>query len=294
MIAALSQRYPSTAGNEPSFLAGIPRGRIILLCLGWVAGIATVDVFVPNIIPIMVFYLPPVALICWTINLRSAITLSLICSLFWILDEALAPSLADDRIMYWISGVHFAFFVVVTTVLSRLRRAHDRVKQEALTDRLTHLPNGRAFTNACEREMANSKRSELPFTIALIDCDSFKSVNDTQGHMEGDRLLQTLAQSMGEGIRSGDLLARLGGDEFALLLPRTTQTEAESVVRRLQARADEAMKQNGWPVSLSIGVVSYDSPPETVTTAICRADKRMYATKRAGKNAIQFEHVASA
>jgi hypothetical protein len=99
----------------------------------------------------------------------------LVCSVLWILDEALAPSLADDWIMYWVSGVHFAFFVVVTTVLSRLRRAHEHAQQEAFTDRLTALPNGRAFTAACEREIANSKRSGLPFTVALIDCDSVRA-----------------------------------------------------------------------------------------------------------------------
>ncbi len=245
-------------------------------------------------IPIMVFYLPPVAAICWVVNLRSAITLSLICSLLWILDEALAPTIADDRIMYWVSGVHFTFFAVVTTVLSRLRRAHDQAKREALTDRLTELPNSRAFTEACRREIEISHRENCPLTIALIDCDSFKQVNDTLGHVEGDRLLRTLAQSMRKGIRSGDIVARLGGDEFGLLLPRTIQADAKLVVKRLQETADRAMQENTWPVSLSIGVVSFDVPPATVTTAIRRADERMYATKRAGKNAIQFEHVASA
>ena len=287
-------RSVSFAIDDPSFLQQFSKGTIVLLSMAWVAVVGAIDVFVPNTIPIMVFYLPPVAIICWTINLRSAITLSLICSLLWIFDEIFAPTTVDDRIMYWVSGVHFAFFVVVTTVLSRLRRAYDRAAQEALTDRLTELPNGRAFTEACQREIANSQRSDLPFTIALIDCDSFKQVNDTLGHIEGDRLLRALAQSMREGLRSSDTLARLGGDEFGLLLPMTTQAEAETVVTRLQEMANRAMKEDAWPVSLSIGVVSYDVPPATVLAAIRRADERMYATKQSGKNAIQFEHVASA
>jgi diguanylate cyclase (GGDEF)-like protein len=292
-VTAVSSPVPFAVDNS-SFLRRLSKGAIVLLSLSWVVGVAVVDAFVPNMIPIMVFYLPPVAVICWVINLRTAITLSLICSLLWILDEAFTPSVADDHLMYWVSGVHFAFFVVVTTVLSRLRRAHEQAKHEALTDRLTKLPNGRAFTDACEREIANSQRSNLPLTVALIDCDSFKQVNDTLGHLEGDRLLNTLAQAMRNGLRSGDMLARLGGDEFGLLLPMTTQAEAEIVVKRLQDMADQAMAENAWPVSLSIGVVSYDMPPETVTAAILQADRRMYATKRSGKNAIQFEHVASA
>lgn len=292
-MTPVSRPVPSVA-EGPSFLTQLSKGTIVFLSLAWVVGVAVVDEFVPNTIPIMVFYLPPVAVICWVINLRSAITLSLICSVLWILDEAFAPTSADEEVMYWVSGVHFAFFVVVTTVLSRLRRAHDQAQHDAYTDRLTDLPNGRAFTEACQREIANSQRSNCPLTVALIDCDSFKQVNDTLGHIEGDRLLGTLAQAMREGLRSGDMLARLGGDEFGLLLPMTTQAEAEIVVRRLQDMADRAMAENSWPVSLSIGVVSYDVPPETVTTVICRADQRMYATKRAGKNAIQFEHVASA
>ncbi len=294
MPATVPRSDQSAAGNDCPFLTHMKKRTIVLLSLFWVAGVAAIDVFVPNTIPIMVFYLPPVALVCWAINLRTSIMLSLICSVLWILDEAFAPSVVDDGIMYWVSGVHLTFFVVVTTVLSRLRRAHDRAQQEALTDYLTELPNGRAFTGACEREIANHQRSNLPLTIALIDCDSFKNVNDTMGHVEGDRVLRTLSQSMREGLRSCDTLARLGGDEFGLLLPRTTQAEAEIVVRRLQEMADQAMKDNIWPVSLSIGVVSYDVPPATVTIAIRRADERMYATKRAGKNAIQFEHVASA
>lgn len=286
-------RPVSRAGHDSPCCSRFSKGTIIFLSLAWVALVAVVDEFVPNTIPIMVFYLPPVALICWTINLGSAITLSLFCSVLWILDEAFSPSVADDEVMYWVSGVHFTFFVVVTTVLSRLRRAHDHALQEALTDRLTELPNGRAFTEACQREIASSERSKRPLTIALIDCDCFKQVNDTLGHMEGDRLLKTLARSMRTSLRAGDMLARLGGDEFGLLLPMTTQAEAEIVVRRLQEQADRAMKEDAWPVSLSIGVVSYDQPPTTVTTAIRKADERMYATKRAGKNSVQFEHVVA-
>ena len=284
----------SSVGDDFPRTRRLSKWTIVLLSLSWVVGVAVIDTFVPNTIPIMVFYLPPVAVICWTINLQSAITLSLICSLLWILDEAIAPSPADDQVMYWISGVHFAFFVVITTVLSRLRRANDRAQREALTDGLTELPNGRAFTEACEREIANSRRTEVPLTVAIIDFDSFKQVNDTLGHVEGDRLLKTLAQSMRKAIRAGDTLARLGGDEFGLLLPVTTQTEAETVVRRMQELANRTIRENNWPVSLSIGVVSYDYPPTTVIAAIRQADERMYATKRAGKNAIQFEHVASA
>lgn len=288
MIAISCPKSPA-----PEDRRRLSKSSIVFLSLTWVAVVAVVDVFVPNTIPIMVFYLPPVALICWTINLGSAITLSLACSVLWILDEAIHPTSADDEVMYWVSGVHFAFFVVVTTVLSRLRRAHDRAEHEALTDRLTELPNSWAFTDACQREIANSQRSKRPLTIALIDCDRFKEVNDTLGHMEGDRVLKTLARSMRTGLRAGDMLARLGGDEFGLLLPMTTQAEAEIVVKRLQERADRAIKEDAWPVSLSIGVVSYDVPPETVTTAIRRADERMYATKRAGKNSAQFEHVVA-
>ena len=287
-------RQTTHAARDDAFLPGVPKCWIVLFSLLWVAVVAVIDVFVSNTIPIMVFYLPPVAVICWTLNLRAAIVLSMICCFLWILDEVLAPSEADDLLMYWVSGVHFAFFVVVVTVLSRLRRAHDYATREALTDRLTDLPNGRAFTEACDRAIANSLRSKLPLTVALIDCDSFKEVNDTLGHVEGDRLLKTLAHAMRGSLRSGDMLARLGGDEFGLLLPMTTQSEAEVVVKRLQALADQTMKEHDWSVTLSIGVVSYDMPPSTVIAAITRADERMYATKRAGKNAIQFEHVASA
>ncbi len=162
------------------------------------------------------------------------------------------------------------------------------VKERELSrsDALTGLPNRRAFIEAAETEMARSRRYSHHFSVAYLDLDGFKKVNDTLGHNTGDEVLATVAKILRSNLRTSDTVARLGGDEFAILLPETHPTAAKEVLTKLQKLLRIAMKAGGWKVDFSIGLASFLEPPVSVDDLIRTADELMYSVKTNGKGAL--------
>lgn len=124
----------------------------------------------------------------------------------------------------------------------------------------------------------------------FIDLDKFKQVNDEQGHDAGDALLQRVAEIFRSHIRAGDIVGRLGGDEFALLLPGMGDRAALAYVNDLRQRLLDAMRDKGWPVTFSIGIVSCHRAPDVLETLLKEADQLMYEAKEAGRDRI-LQHV---
>jgi diguanylate cyclase (GGDEF)-like protein len=125
--------------------------------------------------------------------------------------------------------------------------------------------------------------------MVCLDLDNFKTVNDRFGHSTGDILLRFVAQTLQENIRVTDTVARLGGDEFAILLPETGRNVAEVIMQKIQKINLDIMRRHGWPVTLSIGVVSFTSPPSTVDETLRISDQLMYSAKNNGRNSIQYD-----
>jgi diguanylate cyclase (GGDEF)-like protein len=124
-----------------------------------------------------------------------------------------------------------------------------------------------------------------------IDIDAFKTINDTQGHDVGDAVLRLVTETILDNVRSCDLVGRLGGDEFAIMLPGANHIVAHSIAPRLQKVLTEKMREQGYPVTFSMGVLTFLTPPENVETMLKLADKMLYQVKNAGKNAIEYaEH----
>ncbi len=173
------------------------------------------------------------------------------------------------------SGVHnllVPWLVVTTAVLAAAELLHHLVAQlrrQAALDPLTGLANRAYFHLAAERELALACRGRSPFSVALLDLDGFKAVNDTYGHAAGDELLGDLASAWPAQLRRADLLARYGGDEFALIMPDTGPDEAAEVIERLRA-AHNAQ----W----SVGVVTWDDETE-LNQLLQRADQELYRAK---------------
>jgi diguanylate cyclase (GGDEF)-like protein len=160
-----------------------------------------------------------------------------------------------------------------------LARVNSRLRTQLTTDPLTGMLNRAGFAAASERVRALAVREGLPVTIALIDLDSFKQVNDLQGHAAGDRLLGDLGRAWRSELRGSEVLARFGGDEFALVMPGAAPADADEVLRRLR-RASVA----GW----SVGVVEWDAA-ETLDRAMARADAELYRAKRARRDCEDVE-----
>lgn len=148
----------------------------------------------------------------------------------------------------------------------------DELERLAHTDALTHLPNRRAWEVGLERDLARATRTGEPLTVALIDIDSFKEINDVHGHPAGDSLLTQVARRWSGALRKDDLLARIGGDEFGVLLPGCSESDADVVVERLYQRVP-------MPHSFSVGVATWNRY-ESVDELVRRADDDLYEAKR--------------
>ena len=175
--------------------------------------------------------------------------------------------------------------------VAALEDALRKVSDEATTDALTQVANRRGLTLAFDNELARLARHPAgtpapALSLALIDIDNFKKLNDTLGHAAGDEALRRLAAAVRERLRPGDHFARFGGEEFVVVLPDTTAAEACETLTRLQRSLSAALFMHGGQevlVTFSSGVTAW-RPGETLEAALERADQGLYEAKRTGKN----------
>lgn len=172
-----------------------------------------------------------------------------------------------------------------------IRTYADELKKMADTDSLTGVLNHRSFLYAGEKELRRTRRHQKPMSIALIDIDHFKKVNDTYGHAAGDEVLVTFAEIIKSCIRLEDEVGRLGGEEFALLLPHTPLVGAELVVERVRTLVEQTPIQTQSSeqpiyITASIGLTEIDSEAIDLEAALNIADKAMYEAKNTGRNKV--------
>lgn len=161
-------------------------------------------------------------------------------------------------------------------------------KKLARCDPLTMVANRRAFFEFAENEIRRAQRYHCVFSIAYIDLDNFKYVNDTFGHNAGDEVLRIVSKVLQNNLREVDFVARLSGDEFAIILPETRPQEAKIAILRIHKLLLYAMQKKEYPVTFSIGTVTFSVPPKNPDVMIKIADEVMYSVKRSGKNSVEF------
>ncbi len=235
------------------------------------------------------FYLLPVSMAAWVSGKRGGIIISIESAAVWLIANRLAgEQLSHIWIPFWNAATRAGFFMIVTVLLSELHSMLDKEMKLARTDFLTGIWNRLAFYDRADLEIRRAKRSQSHLTIAYIDLDSFKEINDQLGHHVGDALLQTVASAIARNTRSTDVLARLGGDEFTLLLPETRQKQAQFMIRRLKDLLLDEMQKHQWNVTFSIGVMTFIQIPEHVDELLHAVDQLTYEVKNRGKNAIMY------
>lgn len=163
------------------------------------------------------------------------------------------------------------------------RQRFMELREVATHDPLTGLNTRAIFRGALEKEIVRQRRYHAVFSLAIIDLDYFKQLNDTRGHDDGDAALQLVARTMEKFTRAADTLGRIGGDEFALLMPNTTQPDCEQVCQLLAERIALAMREAGYAVSASVGGVTFEGGLVSAIEAMRAADTAMYQAKARGR-----------
>ncbi len=200
--------------------------------------------------------------------------------------QAAGNDLLDDALQQRVE----IFGEVIKLGLSNLR-LRESLRDQALRDALTGLPNRRLFDDALPREVARCLRSGQALTVAVVDVDRFKHFNDTYGHGLGDRVLRAVAATLRRGIRAGDLACRYGGDEFVCLLIGATPAEARARFSTLlaQSRVDEDPELGDLPepVHFTIGLAGAPEDGTDAAALLRAADDALYAAKARGGHCIE-------
>jgi diguanylate cyclase (GGDEF)-like protein len=218
--------------------------------------------------------------------------------------EALQADLAEIDLGILITVVvavdpALAVFAVPTVLLARRFMMHDQLLAKSRIDAKTGLLNAATWESEAVAEISRAMRTRSPLSVALIDIDHFKAVNDTYGHLVGDKVLRALSDAFREQLRDYDLAGRFGGEEFVVLLPQTDEADALSIAERLRAHVagmavpadDGAAPGTLVSLTVSVGVAALGAAGSEVTDLLTAADAALYYAKQTGRNKT---HVAPA
>lgn len=199
----------------------------------------------------------------------------------WV-DNRKGPITNDDNEIIGLFGI--------ARDVTELKRVEAELMKMAQTDHLTGLANHRSFIEKADAEVSRSIRYEKPLSVAMIDIDFFKRINDTFGHQAGDVVLKTLSALCRKMLREVDILGRLGGEEFGIVFPETALNEAVDVAERLRQMiaATEILVKDDLKlnIAVSIGVATLSDKETTFSALLNQADQAMYEAKRMGRNKV--------
>ena len=283
-LTSVGQVLLETATPQRSRLGALASCVAILLVM------AGVDYVIGYEIPLTVIYLVPVFLATWNVGRSAGITLAIASAILSVGGDALAGAPYSSRLIPWVILLLWAtLFTVFVLVLTQLKRGLKREQELARIDALTTVANRRHFVELASAELSRAKRHGRPMTVAYMDLDNFKQVNDRLGHDMGDELLRTVATAMRSRLRVTDSIGRMGGDEFAICLPETGAPAGEKVLSELRRQVLEALPEACRFATLSVGAVTFTVPPMSVDVLLRRADQVLYQAKRDGKNQLRVE-----
>jgi diguanylate cyclase (GGDEF)-like protein len=193
----------------------------------------------------------------------------------------------------------FAYLAGQATLSIENVDLHETVQKQALTDELTGLYNVRQFHSRLDNEIDRAQRFATPLSLVMLDIDKFKSVNDTYGHQQGDRVLVEVARVLRRLSRDVDLPARYGGEEMAVVLPQTDLGGAEQQAERMRSAIEgmQIARLDGGgllQITASFGVASFPGEGPDKTTLIAAADAALYRAKHGGRNRVERGEPAAA
>lgn len=260
-------------------------GFVLLIPIGITEYIIGADV------SISIFYLVPIAMVTWYVDRECGFLIS-VASVATCFFATYFARKNDIRlsISIWNSLIMFGYFFIFSYILAHLKQAHDHERYMARTDSLTGVANRRYFHELADIELKRSQRYGRPFTVAYVDIDDFKKINDDFGHNTGDELLSRFCELITGELRSTDIFARVGGDEFVIILTETgDESSARVLMDRILKSLLSAMDDKGWSVTFSIGVATFVNIPSSTDELVNVPDLLMYDVKTSGKNAVRYK-----
>jgi len=256
----------------------------VVIGMGLLITIAVGDYITGSEISFSLFYLLPIAIFSMALSGMAGVMVAFISAAIWLFIEVLTTEDASSFVHLWNTIIRLGFFLLPAILL----RAIEQERRLARTDPLTGAINNRYFTELLQHEIDRSNRYSRPFTLAFIDFDNFKAINDTFGHTFGNTLLHSFAEYVRSNLRRTDYIARVGGDEFVILLPEADEKAARIAVTNLFRKISHEMNGRKWPITFSVGVLTMNAPKISVDKILSTADKMMYSVKNNGKNDIKF------
>ena len=200
-----------------------------------------------------------------------------------------------DQAIEWIDG-RIVRMEIATDITDRkqaeeeLKIAKERAEALARMDELTGLNNRRAFIHDGEILFQRAKRYNHPLSLIMLDIDHFKQINDTYGHIGGDNVLESLANTLKSHVREVDIVGRLGGEEFAIILPDTTLSDAMTMAERLRIEIETtkiASTKGEISITASFGLSVFHQTQVSLEELINKTDDALYEAKRNGRNRIE-------
>ncbi|MBI5075146.1 MAG: diguanylate cyclase [Nitrospirae bacterium] len=182
-------------------------------------------------------------------------------------------------------------FVFTNRLMKQIAQARQKIETMAIIDELTSLFNRRHVLTRFKEELERAQRLKKDIACMMIDIDHFKEVNDTYGHMIGDKILKEAAALIMDSIRTYDIAGRYGGEEFLVVLPDTAAEHALSLAERLRINVEENLCLRAGivvkkPITVSLGIASLRSTDKTVDDLLMRSDDSLYKAKREGRNRV--------
>jgi diguanylate cyclase (GGDEF)-like protein len=234
-------------------------------------------------ISFLLFYLIPVILVLWFAGPFLGMFVAFSGATAWMGIDTLARHHAGYPPQTDWNWARAGVFVFVAYILSTWKTLLDQTSHRAAEDSLTGLPNRRSFMEQAERELNRMQRLGQPLTIAYLDVDEFKAINDRCGHAEGDAVLLQIGMALRRYTRSTDTAARVGGDEFAILFPSTGAESVRPILEKVQETIRRPAGSLKPTISVSIGVVTFYKRPANAEQLLRDADTQMYRVKADGK-----------
>jgi diguanylate cyclase (GGDEF)-like protein len=247
----------------------LPRWAIYLISYLILAVLVYFNIATGPNFDIDLFYLVPIYFLTWFGGLLPGVLITLVATAAFVFVDVhgKAPVL-NSAGFYWDHLARFCFLLITAVLLGRLRESYRSANESSRSDFLTGLANRREFFAVAEQERLRAARYGKCVSVAYMDLDGFKEV----------------ANALRANLRATDVVARMGGDEFVLLLPETDQGAAKTKLEQLQTLLLELARERNWPVTYSIGLVTFTRPPKSTDEMIGEADHLMYAVKRGTKN----------